>query len=174
MIRRWLVAVVLIASGCQKPAGAPAEPAKKAGPPTVTLGKPQKLALKRTIEQPGQIEAIEHTALFARVPGYVKSVKVDIGDPVTEGQLLAELSTPDLDQDVKQKEALTRQATAEVEQARQAALAAGAAFRSAAALAEEAKSGEKRVLSNVERWKSETERVTVLANRQVIDQQARS
>jgi RND family efflux transporter MFP subunit len=43
--------------------------------------------------------------LYARVSGYLKSWKVDIGAPVKAGELLAEIETPDLDQQILQAKA---------------------------------------------------------------------
>ena len=45
---------------------------------------------------PGDIQAFTSAPLYAQVSGYVKRWYFDIGAPVKEGQLLAELDTPDL------------------------------------------------------------------------------
>jgi len=62
-------------------------------------GKPQDLIL------PGTFQAFKQTTIYPRSNGYVKDWKVDIGDDVKEGQLLAEIETPDLDQQVAQAKA---------------------------------------------------------------------
>jgi RND family efflux transporter MFP subunit len=54
---------------------------------------------------PGTFQAFKETTIFARANGYVKDWKVDIGDNVKEGQLLAEIETPELDQQVAQAKA---------------------------------------------------------------------
>ncbi len=54
---------------------------------------------------PGDVQAWTNAAIYARVSGYLKKWYVDIGTPVKEGQLLAELETPDLDGQVAQGEA---------------------------------------------------------------------
>jgi RND family efflux transporter MFP subunit len=61
--------------------------------------KPKELIL------PGTFQAFKETTIFARANGYVKDWKVDIGDNVKEGQLLAEIETPELDQQVAQAKA---------------------------------------------------------------------
>jgi len=61
--------------------------------------KPQELIL------PGTIQAFTQTTIFPRSNGYVKSWKVDIGDDVQAGQLLAEISTPEVDQQLAQARA---------------------------------------------------------------------
>ncbi|MBA5791157.1 efflux RND transporter periplasmic adaptor subunit [Flavobacterium sp. xlx-214] len=44
----------------------------------------------------GELKPYEHTALFAKVNSYVKSIKVDIGDKVTAGQVLVVLEAPEI------------------------------------------------------------------------------
>jgi len=45
---------------------------------------------------PGEIKAYQQATLFAKVAGYLKSIKVDKGDRVQEGALLAEIEVPEL------------------------------------------------------------------------------
>src|SRR5438128_5455930 len=54
---------------------------------------------------PGTFQAFTQTTIFPRSNGYVKSWKVDIGDNVQAGQLLAEISTPEVDQQLAQARA---------------------------------------------------------------------
>ena len=54
---------------------------------------------------PGNIVGYRETPLNARVDGYIKNWYVDIGDPVQEGQLLAYIETPELDQQLAQARA---------------------------------------------------------------------
>jgi len=61
--------------------------------------KPKELTL------PGTFQAFNQTTIFPRSNGYVKSWKVDIGDNVQAGQLLAEISTPEVDQQLAQARA---------------------------------------------------------------------
>ena len=51
------------------------------------------------------MEAVSRAPIYARVNGYLKSWKVDIGTPVKAGQLLAEIEAPDLDQQLLQARA---------------------------------------------------------------------
>jgi RND family efflux transporter MFP subunit len=69
------------------------------------------------ITLPGDVQARRETVVFARTNGYVKKRLVDIGDVVTEGQLLAELEAPELDQEIRQAHASLLQARAGLEQA---------------------------------------------------------
>ena len=54
---------------------------------------------------PGRLQANLRAPIFARVSGYVKSWKVDIGDVVKAGEILAEIEAPDLDQQLLQARA---------------------------------------------------------------------
>jgi multidrug efflux system membrane fusion protein len=59
----------------------------------------------RTLTLPGTLQAYYSATVYARVNGYLKRWLVDIGAPVKSGQLLAEIETPELDQQLKQSEA---------------------------------------------------------------------
>ena len=61
--------------------------------------KPKELVL------PGTFQAFNQTTIFPRSNGYVESWKVDIGDYVQAGQLLAEIATPEVDQQLAQARA---------------------------------------------------------------------
>jgi RND family efflux transporter MFP subunit len=54
---------------------------------------------------PGRLEAFTQAQIYARVSGYLKDWKADIGAPVKAGDLLAEIDAPDLDQQIMQGEA---------------------------------------------------------------------
>lgn len=67
---------------------------------------------------PGSIQAIEETPIYARANGYLRRRLVDIGDRVHAGQLLAEIETPELDQQFMQARASLPQARANLAQSR--------------------------------------------------------
>ena len=54
---------------------------------------------------PGNLQAFTETPIYARTSGYLKRWLVDIGTPVKTGQLLAEIDTPEIDQQTAQAEA---------------------------------------------------------------------
>jgi membrane fusion protein, multidrug efflux system len=83
----------------------------------VEVIKPNPLASDRAIALPGTVRPLEETQLYARVTGYVRSWKVDLGDKVTAGQLLAEIDTPDVDAQLAQARAQLAVAQAAVTQA---------------------------------------------------------
>ncbi|MEI9890660.1 MAG: biotin/lipoyl-binding protein [Caulobacteraceae bacterium] len=53
---------------------------------------------------PAQVQAFQNAGIHSRVPGYLKAWYVDIGAPVKKGQLLAEVDTPDLDQQLGRRQ----------------------------------------------------------------------
>lgn len=87
--------------------------------PTVATAPPDAKTLRPVLNLPGRLEAYARAPIFARVSGYVKEWKVDIGAPVKAGQLLAEIEAPDLDQQLLQARAdlLNAQAGAKLSEA---------------------------------------------------------
>jgi RND family efflux transporter MFP subunit len=71
----------------------------------------------RTLTLPGTLVAYEQALVNARATGYVRRWRVDIGDRVHSGEVLAELDTPDLDQQLAQARATLVLKKAAVEQA---------------------------------------------------------
>ncbi len=61
---------------------------------------------------PAGSRPITQAQLYARVSGYLKEWKADIGTPVKTGQLLAEIDAPDLDQQIMQAQAALASAQA--------------------------------------------------------------
>jgi RND family efflux transporter MFP subunit len=72
----------------------------------------------RALSLPGSVQPLEETVLYARASGYVHKWYVDIGDRVKEGQLLADVDTPELDQELDQARAQLAQAQASLVQSR--------------------------------------------------------
>ena len=64
---------------------------------------------------PGTLHAWQDTPLYARSEGYLVRLHADIGDEVKAGQLLAEIDTPDLDQDLMAARAQAAQAEAQLD-----------------------------------------------------------
>jgi RND family efflux transporter MFP subunit len=87
--------------------------------PTVAVAVPDDRGRRTTIDLPGRLEAYSQAQLYARVSGYLKEWKADIGTPVKAGQLLAEIEAPDLDQQIMQAEAGLSSAQANAELASQ-------------------------------------------------------
>jgi RND family efflux transporter MFP subunit len=86
--------------------------------PTVNIIHPRRTAAQVQLELPGNITAFEEAPIYARVSGYLKHWFTDIGTRVAEGQQLAEIETPELDQELNQATAALAQAKANLEIAR--------------------------------------------------------
>jgi HlyD family secretion protein len=99
----------------------------------VNTVRPQKKTLVRTLEIPGSIRPWAQAELYARASGYLKTIarrapqtindlgpQIDIGAVVRKGELLLEISTPERDQGIVEKQTLIRQREAELEVAQSA------------------------------------------------------
>ncbi len=73
--------------------------------PTVEVIHPQAGAKTQDVVLPGDVEAYFDAPIYARVSGYLKTWYRDIGAHVKAGELLAEIDTPDLDQQLSQAKA---------------------------------------------------------------------
>jgi membrane fusion protein, multidrug efflux system len=86
--------------------------------PRVDTIAPKRVDDERTTLLPGTVTPLNRTVLYPRAQGYVKQYFVDLGDRVTEGQKLAEIETPELDQQIDQARAQLVQAEAALGQAK--------------------------------------------------------
>jgi RND family efflux transporter MFP subunit len=73
--------------------------------PVVALVTPASASNQAGLDLPGRLEAFIQAPIYARVPGYLKGWKYDIGAKVKAGDVLAEIDTPDLDQQLAQARA---------------------------------------------------------------------
>jgi RND family efflux transporter MFP subunit len=78
-------------------------------PPQVNATPARAAAARDGVQLPGDVVALVEAPLFARADGFVKSRLVDFGSTVKAGQLLAELETPELDQQIAQARATLAQ-----------------------------------------------------------------
>src|SRR5260370_36208062 len=110
--RSWLAAVVvfLVVAGTlafgiirrvRARAKGTAETAAMAVP-VVSVVSPQSTAPSHELVLPGNVEPYMTAPIYSRTSGYVKKWFVDIGPTVKKGQLLAEIDTPEVDQQPQQ------------------------------------------------------------------------
>jgi len=85
--------------------------------PTVNVVYPKSGAPNNEIILPGNTQAFTDAPIFARTNGYVKSWYFDIGARVKKGQLLANIETPEVDQQLQQARADLQTAQANLRQA---------------------------------------------------------
>lgn len=102
---------------------------ERAAIPTVSVLETASAAQPRELVLPGDIEAYYSAPVHARATGYLKRWYTDIGTEVKAGQTLAEIDTPDLDQQLAQARgnlgtAVANEKLAEVEARRYRALLA--------------------------------------------------
>jgi RND family efflux transporter MFP subunit len=130
----------------------------------VEVVRPERHTVQRSVAEPGRLEAYETTPIHAKIAGYVRNVAVDIGYPIKKGQVLAELSVPEMEADLQEKQAAVQQALARHAQAEAAVKVAQAAVTSAEAAVAEVRAGVKRADSDLIRWQQEYGRVEQLFN----------
>jgi multidrug efflux system membrane fusion protein len=70
--------------------------------PTVVTVRPDRTNLGEELILPGTVQAFIESPIYARTNGYLKSWYTDIGSAVKKGQLLAEIETPEVDQQLSQ------------------------------------------------------------------------
>jgi RND family efflux transporter MFP subunit len=83
--------------------------------PLVTVIHPKGGSAAQEIELPGNTEAFTEAPIYARTSGYLKQWYLDIGARAKRGQLLAEIETPELDQQLQQAESELRTAQANLQ-----------------------------------------------------------
>lgn len=86
--------------------------------PKVLIDAPKIAPRSFEVTLPGSTRALQETTLYARTSGFVGKILVDIGDAVQEGQLLAVIESPEVDEElararVRVKEASSNLALAE-------------------------------------------------------------
>jgi HlyD family secretion protein len=150
----WVVLLAGIA-GCGKPSPASVETKKI---PTVAVVQPARTSLYWTIRQPGSIEAFEEAPILPKIAGYVEEWKVDIGDHVRKGQLLAKLWVPETAATLRQKEAAVSRDEVQIVLARAVLQAAEANVTKAEANVRLAEASRAKAEADVVRWRSQYKR----------------
>lgn len=72
---------------------------------TVITTAPLRSTLGEELVLPGTVQAYTEAPIYARTSGYLKEWRVDIGSQVTKGELLAEIDSPEVDQQYAQAQA---------------------------------------------------------------------
>jgi RND family efflux transporter MFP subunit len=85
---------------------------ERAAVPIVNVVQPSSAGLSQEIVLPGNTQAFNDTPIYARTNGYLKHWYVDIGAHVKQGQLLADIDTPEVDQQLDQARADLKNAQA--------------------------------------------------------------
>jgi membrane fusion protein, multidrug efflux system len=95
---RGLLAVALTCSlfACGGRNRAQSQNAAPAGPPVVDVVRIVERPIDVTLDMPGELEPYESVAIFPKVTGFVKTIRVDRGSRVRRGQPMIELEAPEL------------------------------------------------------------------------------
>ena len=78
----------------------------------VSIVHPEKVSTTTSVELPGQTQAYTDAPIFAQTSGYLKAWYFDIGAKVKAGDVLAEIDTPEVDQELAQAQAQLKVAQA--------------------------------------------------------------
>jgi RND family efflux transporter MFP subunit len=100
--------------------GAAAAESASAPPPAtaVSVARVTRHDLARELELSAEFRPYQEIDLHAKVSGYLKTILVDVGDQVKQGQLLAVLEVPEMNQDLAQAASNVKRNSLEVERAK--------------------------------------------------------
>src|SRR6201990_3484964 len=71
--------------------------------PRVEVVRPRRAAVAERLQTNATLEAFEEADLFAKVSGYLSDVRVDIGDHVKAGEVLAVIDVPEMHQELAEE-----------------------------------------------------------------------
>src|SRR5437016_203426 len=96
----------------------PVNSSKADGPPRVEVVRPRRVMVARRLQTNATLEAFEEADVFAKVSGYLSDVRVDIGDHVKAGQVLAVIDVPEMEQELAEDKAQLESKQSSLESAR--------------------------------------------------------
>lgn len=91
--------------------------ARKQARPQTAVITPALVSSERKLSLPASLQPLEEAVIYARASGYIRRWYVDIGAKVERGALLAEIETPEVEQELAQARAALAQAQSSVVQA---------------------------------------------------------
>src|SRR5882724_4917839 len=98
-------AAVIVAERHLAAAPSPVNATKADSPPRVEVVRPRRVTVAQRLQTNATLEAFEEADLFAKVSGYLSDVRVDIGDHVKAGQVLAVIDVPEMKQELAEAQA---------------------------------------------------------------------
>src|SRR5467141_1442211 len=96
----------------------PVNVTKVGSPPRVEVVHPRRATVAQRLQTNATLEAFEEADLFAKVSGYLSDVRVDIGDHVEAGQVLAVIDVPEMKQELAEAKAQLESKQSSLESAR--------------------------------------------------------
>jgi HlyD family secretion protein len=158
-----------VSAGCNPASIARGDRTPEAAVTRVEVIRPERATIRRSTEQPGQIDAYEETALYAKVAGYVEKWHVDLGAKVKKGQVLAILSVPEIDAEAEQKMAIVEETQAKLAQAKASEEVARTNLGAVEAKLVEVQAGVKRADADLALWRAQYKRVDQLVKERAVN-----
>ena len=140
----WVAAIVLVLALIAgfvprwRARGALVQESRELAVPTVTVISPEPGKSAAGVALPAEVRPYVEAPIYARASGYLKRFGADIGDNVEAGQLLAEIDTPELDQELARAHADLAKAGAALELSRTTAARWAALLKTAGVSQQEA------------------------------------
>jgi RND family efflux transporter MFP subunit len=113
----FVMAMAYLTSSCSKHGAVQAGNANPADVPTVAVAKVSTEDLSHGLVLTAEFKPFQEVDVMAKVAGFIKQINVDVGDRVTQGQLLATLEIPEMADDLRRADAAVVRAKAEVTRA---------------------------------------------------------
>jgi RND family efflux transporter MFP subunit len=110
--------VLAAATSCDRNGGAQTPQTTATSTPIVAVVKVTRADLATDLLLTAEFEPYQEIDVMAKVSGYIREISVDIGDRVREGQVLATLEIPEMQDDVTRAAAAIQEASAELATAR--------------------------------------------------------
>src|ERR1017187_714860 len=107
----------LLLSSCGRNQDVQAGAAAASDIPTVAVARAATANLSRDLILTAEFKPFQEVDVMAKVSGYVKEIRVDVGDRVKEGDLLATLEVPEMADDLRKSQAGVRHSQSEVARA---------------------------------------------------------
>jgi len=119
--KSWIVVAVLVVSALlvwrwisRTPAKADVQPAAASGDPPAAVARVERRTISNTLKISGEFKPFQDVEVHAKVAGYIKSIYVDVGAHVRQGQTLAILEVPELAAQLAGAAAAVRRANEEI------------------------------------------------------------
>ena len=100
-----VIATFYLSTSCSRHAPVEAGNPKETDVPTVAVAKVSIEDLSHGLVLTAEFRPYQEVDVMAKVAGFVKQINVDVGDRVNEGQLLATLEIPEMDDDLRRADA---------------------------------------------------------------------
>jgi RND family efflux transporter MFP subunit len=113
----FVMAMAYLTASCSKHGAVQASNANPADVPTVAVAKVSTEDLSHGLVLTAEFKPFQEVDVMAKVAGFIKQINVDVGDRVTQGQLLATLEIPEMADDLRRADAAVVRARAEVTRA---------------------------------------------------------